>query len=166
MIPVPSREPQRRVNTLYRFYEKVIKVKAGPDGHPLIVPRYPVRTPCRPVWVQSSQLGIAQGGDALLRGEPPNGPCQRFGLAPERDAAWWNRPRPGVPRGETGKGDQIPSFLRGVDSSLLCFRASLLHSQCDRRQPESNSLDIRDVVRLQFLPPLHRPGPDRTPRAP
>jgi hypothetical protein len=56
--------------------------------------------------VAVASAGDAQGGAALLWGEPLHGSCQRSLLATARVAAWGEPARPGFPpEGETGKGD-------------------------------------------------------------
>src|ERR1700687_300583 len=71
---------------------------------------------------RAPRRGIAQGGfqrsalKSLLRGEAR---CLRRG---------GNHPRPGLPLGETGKGDQIPCCRRLIcpgKTSTLCSRLSL-----------------------------------------
>src|SRR5207302_7435781 len=75
-------------------------------------------------WAETNR-GIAQGGaKPLLRGEPQQGPCQRFWLARHVLRRGGNFPRAGFPLGGNGKGGSDSLLPQAVRCCADCMHAA------------------------------------------
>jgi len=122
------------VITHYRFYEKVIKVKADVaalvDSLRRVIIFVPGPTSGRLDSAEAKPVDRARGGSAERLETPLAGGAAALAVpavlaGAERAAAWGEPPRPGFPLGETGKGDQIPCcrrpFCLASDVAFLRF---------------------------------------------